>query len=196
MRRFPSRLFVGLVLLCVVVLAGGCSQAESALGLDDPSFAVTPGAAGQEQACVWTAPGTPAPAGLAGPVHKIGESVALGDLRVTVQRVYCVAAALPDQPAPDWQYLVVEYAVENQGATPRTVSSTFQARLVDSARHEYESDVVGSQRAGVPINGVIDPHNRRVGRVGFQVPLNAGGLVFVFDSHPFGDEGQAYVAIH
>lgn len=124
------------------------------------------------------------------------EPIKVGDLSVSVDRVFCPPGAGSYQPRAGMQFVVVQYTVANNGSNNQTISAKFQSTLRDSNGTIYKPDEAASQIAGDNLTGIMTQGQSLTGRVGFQIPTNATGLIFIFDSHPFGDQGQAFVAIH
>lgn len=193
MRRLIVRLALGLT---AALMVGGCSSFIP--DTVEPPINATPGVSVVDEACWWASetPAETTPSTVAGePLHKPNETVELGPLRVTLTGVFCPRGAGDFGPAVGEQFVVLEYTVANHGDEPRTVSSTFEARLRDSAGVEYRPDVMANQLAGLQLAGVLEPGDQRSGRAGFRVPASEERLIFVFDSHPFGPEGRIYIAL-
>lgn len=190
------------MLFSAIALIQGCS----AINLDLPTqISSTPGVIPAEVGCSWTisagasaVAATPAssPVPLSAPVHRITDAVPLGNLTITVQRVSCPPGIGETQPSAGNQFVVVDFTIANTGQETENVSATFESRLRDATGREYGVDQMAMQLGGNnPISGQIQPGESQEGAVGFQVPRQVAGLVFIFDSHPFRNTGRIYVAI-
>ena len=91
-------------------------------------------------------------------------------------------------------FVVVDVILVNQGDDPGSVSSFLQMELKDNTGQVYDQDFSASAIAGKSPGGEISPGERIRGQVGFQVPEDAAGLVFVFDEGLF-TSGKAFVEL-
>lgn len=131
------------------------------------------------------------PAELAGetkqPTFKIGDIANIGAFALTVNGVTTPAGDQFSKPNAGNKFVVVDVTLENKGTKSENVSSMLQMSLKDSAGTQYKVDlmaVVASK--GTSPDGELAVGEKLRGQVGFQVPENATGLVFVFDASIFG----------
>ena len=92
-------------------------------------------------------------------------------------------------------YVAVELLFVNQSDSPATVSTLLQMALKDSTDRQFTLDL-GAQTASKSgaLDGELAAGERIRGKIGFQVPEDAAGLVFVFDPSIIGT-GRAFVAL-
>jgi len=96
---------------------------------------------------------------------------------------------------PGNMFVAVDLTLENRGAEAKAVSSLIQMYLKDSSGQKYDLDLAASVASGgATPDGEIAPGEKIRGQVGFQVPQDAKGLVFIFDADVFG-HGKAFVAL-
>ena len=92
-------------------------------------------------------------------------------------------------------YLAVELLFVNQSDSPATVSTLLQMALKDSTDRQFTLDL-GAQTASKSgaLDGELAAGERIRGKIGFQVPEEAAGLVFVFDPSLFGS-GKVFIEL-
>jgi len=139
------------------------------------------------------------PANIAGETsqqtYNVGDVIAIGTTNLTVNQVLYPAGDDFNKPKAGFKFLVVDITIENTGATAISVSSLLQMSVKDSSGQEFDVDLMASVASGgTPPDGEIAPGEKLRGQVGFQVPENATGLVFVFDADVWGS-GKVFVAL-
>jgi len=139
------------------------------------------------------------PAQLAGELEQemfaIGDIVEMGDMILIVNEVIYPAGSEFSKPDPGNMFVAVDLTLENRGAEAKAVSSLIQMYLKDSSGQKYDLDLAASVASGgATPDGEIAPGEKIRGQVGFQVPQDAKGLVFIFDADVFG-HGKAFVAL-
>lgn len=202
MSRLLTCRWLLLAVALVTLLAAGCT---SGLNLpDDPGVNATPsgspGAAATEQGCAWStakpkSAAAATPVAIDGPVHPIGQQTKLGDLVVTVTKVFCVSGYNATQPSAGSQFLVVEVTIANNGSNTYTIAANYQTRLQNEYGQQTRSDSQVAMFAGNELAGMLGPGDELSGRAAFDVPFDSPGLVFIFDTHPFGSLGPVYFSI-
>lgn len=199
--RLLTRGWLLLTMALVMLLAVGCT---AGLNLpDDPGAAATPNgspgaAASTQQGCEWStakpkSSGTPV--AIDGTVHQVGVPAKLGDLVVTVNKVFCVSGYNATQPQAGTQFLVVDLSVANNGSNTYTIAADYQTRLQDKYGRQTRSDSQVAMFAGNELAGMLDPGGQISGRAAFDVSMDSPGLLFIFDTHPFGSLGPIYFSI-
>jgi hypothetical protein len=126
---------------------------------------------------------------------NVGDVVAMGTTNLTVNEVLYPAGDQFNQPNAGFKFIVVDLTIENLNATAITVSTIFQMSVKDSSSQKYDVDLMASMASGGSSpDGEIAPGEKLRGQVGFQVPVDATGLVFVFDAEVWGS-GKVFVAL-
>jgi len=120
------------------------------------------------------APATPLPAG-----YQIGQTAPVGDLRVTLDRVATIAGGLP---TPGNRFVFVYFTVENRGASPFQVNTLTGTHWEDATGKRYSADPysVALDPNTTNFDGGVQPGAKQSGAIGYQLPRDAGDLVWVF----------------
>lgn len=139
------------------------------------------------------------PAELAGETaqqtYNVGDVIAMGTTNITVNEVLYPAGDQFNQPNANFKFLVVDITIENLSATAISVSTLLQMSVKDSSSQKYDVDLMASVASGgTTPDGELAPGEKLRGQVGFQVPVSATGLVFVFDADVWGS-GKVFVAL-
>lgn len=139
------------------------------------------------------------PASIAGETsqqtYNIGDVIAMGTTNITVNEVLYPAGDQFNKPNAGFKFLVVDITIENTSATAISVSTLLQMSVKDSGGQKFDVDLMASVASGGSSpDGEIAPGEKLRGQVGFQVPENATGLVFVFDADVWGS-GKVFVAL-
>lgn len=139
------------------------------------------------------------PAQLAGEQEQamfaIGDIVEIGDLTLTINEVTFPPGDEFNKPEAGNKFVIVDVTLENKGAEAKGISSMMQMHLKDATGQKYDFDFSASMASGgTTPDGELAPGEKMRGQVGFQVPENAQGLVFVFDADVFG-YGKVFVAL-
>ncbi len=139
------------------------------------------------------------PANIAGEMSQqtygVSDVIAMGTTNVTVNEVISPAGDQFAKPDEGKKFLVVDLTIENGGATSISLSTLLQMSLKDSSGQKYDVDLMASVASGgTSPDGEISPGEKLRGQVGFQVPQDAAGLVFVFDADVWGT-GKVFVAV-
>lgn len=139
------------------------------------------------------------PANIAGETsqqtYNIGDVIAMGTTNITVNEVQYPAGDDFNKPNAGFKFLVVDITIENTSATAINVSTLLQMSVKDASGQKFDVNFSASMASGGSSpDGEIAPGEKLRGQVGFQVPENATGLVFVFDADVWGS-GKAFVAL-
>ena len=120
-------------------------------------------------------------------VFRIGDRVEISDLVIQVLSVSFPAGTEIVKPKEGYQFAAVDVQIENQGSSIQEISSLVQMYLKDETGQKYTFHL-GAQSlldTGLP-DDELQPGEMVRGQIGFQVPENPGGLIFVFDAEVFG----------
>jgi uncharacterized protein DUF4352 len=89
----------------------------------------------------------------------------------------------------------VDLTIENTGQQAAHLSTLAQMSLKDRAGWKYSLDLLATTAAGGSTpEGELAPGEKLRGKVGFQVPKAATGLLFVFDADVLG-AGRVFVTL-
>ena len=128
-------------------------------------------------------------------MFAIGDVIEIGDLTLTVNEVTNPPGDSFNKPDEGNIFVVVDMTIKNQGSEAASVSSMLQMSLKDDTGQVYDLDLMASAASGgTTPDGEIAPGETIRGQVGFQVPEDATGLVFVFDADVWGF-GKVFVAL-
>jgi hypothetical protein len=139
------------------------------------------------------------PAELAGETeqqaYKVGDVIAMGDTTITVNEITYPAGDQYTKPDAGKKFLIVDLTIENKSTAAINVSTLLQMSLKDPTGQKYTVDFMAALASGgTSPDGEIAPGEKLRGQVGFQVPENAAGLVFIFDAEVWGT-GKVFVAL-
>ena len=131
----------------------------------------------------------------AGEVYQVGDTVQLSDLDLEVLGVTYPQGTELINPREGFRFLLVEVRIQNQGDRVREITSAVQMSLKDGSGQQYTLNL-GAQSladAGLP-DDELAPGEVVRGQIGFQVPVNARYVLFVFDPELIG-YGKAFIAL-
>lgn len=129
------------------------------------------------------------------PTNNVGDVIALGTTTLTVNEVLYPAGDQFNKPKAGNKFLVIDLTIENKGTTAISVSTLLQMWLKDSVSQKHAVDLMASVASGgTSPDGEIAPNEKLRGQVGFQIPENTTGLVFVFDGDVWGT-GKAFIEL-
>jgi hypothetical protein len=127
--------------------------------------------------------------------YNVGDVVAMGTTMLTVNEVQYPAGDDFNKPNDGFKFLVVDLTLENQSTEAISVSTLLQMSVKDASSQQYDVDLMASMASGGSSpDGELAPGEKLRGQVGFQVPVDATGLVFVFDADFWGT-GKVFVAL-
>jgi hypothetical protein len=128
-------------------------------------------------------------------IFAIGDIIEVGDLTLTVNEVTSPPGNEFNKPDEGNKFVVIDVTLENKGTEAEGISSMMQMHLKDATGQIYDIDLMASVASGgATPDGEMAPGEKVRGQVGFQVPKNAQGLVFVFDADVFG-YGKVFVVL-
>lgn len=197
--RLPVPLFVALAFVLATLACGSLTGQQTG----SPSPAATPmpatavpsaTPAAQAQAPAPTESPAPQPITAPAPtrqtVFQVGDVIPVGNVTLTVLGWDSPAGDKYNKPDSGQKFVAVDLLLRNQGQSDASMSSLLQTSLRDSSGQEYAYDPVANLAAGASNpDGNIGPGEQVRGTIGFQVPQDAQGLVFVFHDALFGAGG-------
>lgn len=193
-RKQNQLVILAALLLLVATLACGGSATPTRVGQ------ITTESSGEEQPAVPTEAGstefpTEELTEAAPTTYQLGDIISMGDMVLVVFGWDTPPGDDFSQPDAGKKFVAVDLILVNQSESPISVSSLLQMKLKDATSQVYDVDLMASTAiAGSSIDGEISPGERVRGQVGFQVPEDATGLVFVFDADVWGT-GKVFVEL-
>jgi len=128
-------------------------------------------------------------------VYQVGDLIEISDLAIQVLQVSFPTGNELVKPKEDFKFAAVDVTIENLGNTTKEISSIVQMYLKDSTGQKYTFHL-GAQSiidSGLP-DDELQPGEKIRGQIGFQVPKDVQGLLFVFNAEIFGF-GKVFVAL-
>lgn len=127
--------------------------------------------------------------------YNVGDVIQIGTVTLTVNGVSNPAGDQFNKPNAGNKFLIVDLTIENKGASAISISTLLQMSLKDPSGQKYNDDFSASMASGGGSpDGEIVPGEKLRGQVGFQVPENVTGLVFVFDADLSGS-GKVFITL-
>jgi len=128
-------------------------------------------------------------------IFSVGEQIEISGLVIQVLGVSYPSGTDFVKPKEDYKFVSVDVQVENQGDSVQEITSIVQMYLKDNTGEKYTFHL-GAQSiidSGLP-DDELQPGERIRGQIGFQVPTDSAGLIFVFDAEIFGF-GKVFIAL-
>ena len=128
-------------------------------------------------------------------IFSVGEQIEISGLVIQVLGVSYPSGTDFVKPKEDYKFVSVDVQVENQGGSVQEITSIVQMYLKDNTGEKYTFHL-GAQSiidSGLP-DDELQPGERIRGQIGFQVPTDAEGLIFVFDAEIFGF-GKVFISL-
>jgi len=112
--------------------------------------------------------------------NQIGETATLGDLRVTLEKVVTV----PGVANPGFHFVFVSVTIENTGQTALITNSIQLATFKNAAGVQYgfEPNAIMLD-ASKPLDGSVAPGEKTSGTIGYELPVDAGDLIWVVEDN-------------
>ncbi len=128
-------------------------------------------------------------------MYSIGETIIIGDFALTVNGVTFPEGNDFNKPDDGKRFIIVDVTFDNVSGDSTNLSSAAQMTLKDSTGQKYNVDIMASVASGGSTpDGELVAGEKLRGQVGYQVPIDSTGLVFVFDANIFG-AGKVFVAL-
>lgn len=114
--------------------------------------------------------------------YKIGDVIQVGDLTMVVNGISFPEPKEMFEPDEGNRFVAVDVTFENVGSKSDSLFAMAQMTLKDDTGQDYQQDMSADISAGgnAP-NGEIAPGEKKRGQIGYQIPNDAKGFVFVFD---------------
>ena len=107
----------------------------------------------------------------------IGETVALGKYKFTVNSVRNAVGDSISKPKQGQKYLIINATIENLGQQQSPISSIVLFSLTDSANRKYKRVITTETKGNLDNN--LDPGKKLQGEIAFEVPQNAKNLLLI-----------------
>lgn len=128
-------------------------------------------------------------------IFNVGDVIEIDTFVLTINEVTFPSGDDSNKPSEGNKFLVVDLTIENRDTSTAAISTLLQTSVKDSAGRNYDLDISAQMASGgTSPDGELAPGERVRGQVGFQVPVDATELVFVFDADVFG-AGKIFVAL-
>ena len=112
---------------------------------------------------------------------KIGDTVRLGDLPITVNGVRASLGDNFSAPEEGTYFIYVDVTFRNQGDQPEVVSTLLQMEIRDAEGRSYDVDIYAIAASGSSqLDGAIAPGGSLKGEVSYQLPTSATDLTWRF----------------
>jgi len=128
-------------------------------------------------------------------IFSVGEQIEISGLVIQLLGVSYPSGTDFVKPKEDYKFVSVDVQVENQGDSVQEITSIVQMYLKDNTGEKYTFHL-GAQSiidSGLP-DDELQPGERIRGQIGFQVPTDSAGLIFVFDAEIFGF-GKVFITL-
>lgn len=128
-------------------------------------------------------------------VYSIGDQIEISNLAIQVLGVSYPAGTDFVKPKEGFKFVSVDVQVQNLGDTVQEISSIVQMYLKDNTGEKFTFHL-GAQSiidSGLP-DDELQPGERIRGQIGFQVPADTVGLIYVFDAEIFGF-GKVFISL-
>jgi len=128
-------------------------------------------------------------------IYSVGEQIGISGLVIQVLGVSYPSGTDFVKPKEDYKFVSVDVQIENQGDSVQEITSIVQMYLKDNTGEKYTFHL-GAQSiidSGLP-DDELQPGEKVRGQIGFQVPIDTEGLIFVFDAELFGF-GKVFIAL-
>ena len=128
-------------------------------------------------------------------IYQIGDLIEISDLTIQIIQVSYPEGTEIVKPREGYKFVAIDIQVENQGETVQEITSIVQMYLKDNTGEKFTFHL-GAQSildSGLP-DDELQPGERVRGQIGFQIPDDSEGLMFVFDAEVFGF-GKVFIAL-
>lgn len=125
--------------------------------------------------------------------YAIGETVIVDDVQVVINEVKEVPGTEYFKPEEGKRFVSVDLTLENLGSTDFTVSSLLLFSLKDDTGQEYSISISGiTASGGKSPDGTIIPGDKLRGQLVYEIPVNASGLVLIFEPNILGSSSVRF----
>jgi hypothetical protein len=114
--------------------------------------------------------------------YQIGQTASVGDLQVTLDKVMISPGAGGILPTAGNHFVFVYFTVENTGQSASQLNMMTSTHLEDATGKQYtfDPDTIMLDPNTTNLDGGVGAGEKKSGAVGYQLPADAGDLVWVF----------------
>jgi len=150
------------------------------IGIDTPWLKyISPFGLAMDKACTgFTLPTDPPASNQV--TNQIGQTATLGDLHMTLDNVATVPGEGGNLPTAGNRFVFVSVTIENTGKTPLATNAVAQSSMQDAAGTHYALAPNAIMLSAThPLNGEVAPGEKISGTIGYQLPTDAGDLIWI-----------------
>ena len=128
-------------------------------------------------------------------IFTVGEQIEISGLVIQILGVTYPSGTDLVKPKEGYKFISVDVQVENQGESVQEITSIVQMYLKDNTGEKFTFHL-GAQSiidSGLP-DDELQPGERIRGQIGFQIPADTVGLIFVFDAEIWGF-GKVFISL-
>ncbi len=123
-------------------------------------------------------------------LYKVGDTVKLGDLELTVNSTRFEKGDGFWEPKEGHKWLVFNVSVKNVGEKPIIVTSLGMFKVYDDQNYSCDITFFTTGKVKKPVDGELAPGRIMRGELCYEVPLESKSFEFVFEPSMF-NMGQA-----
>ena len=125
--------------------------------------------------------------------YAVGEIVKIDDVQIIFNEVKEVPGTEYFKPEEGNRFISVDLTLENLGSDDFTVSSIMLFTLKDDTGQEYSISISGiAASGGKSLDGTIIPGDKLRGQLVYEIPVNASGLVLIFEPNILGSSSVRF----
>jgi hypothetical protein len=118
------------------------------------------------------------------PTNTVGQTATMGDLRITLEKVVAVPGVIGNLPDAGLRFVFISVTIENTGKATLQTNLVSTSTFKDAAGKVYYFNMNAIMlEASKPINGEVAPGEKTNGTIGFELPVNAGDLVWIVEDN-------------
>lgn len=125
--------------------------------------------------------------------YAIGETVNVDDLQIVINEVKEIPGTQYFEPEEGKRFILVDLTLDNLGSDDFIVSSLLFFALKDDTGQEYSISISGlTASEGKSPDGTIIPGDKLRGQLVYEIPIEASGLVLIFEPNLLGSSSVRF----
>lgn len=125
--------------------------------------------------------------------YAVGEIVKVDDVQIVINEVKEVPGTQYFAPDEGNRFISVDLTIENLGSDDFIVSSLMLFALKDDTGQEYSISISGIAASdGKSPDGTIIPGDKLRGQLVYEIPVDASGLVLIFEPNILGSSSVRF----